>query len=56
MRRIYIRKNNRKITVKEAKRMINELDPSLRPEAKFETNPKEVAQIASAGNNYWRKS
>lgn len=56
MRRVYIRKNNRKITVNRAKELINELDPSLRSEAKFDTNPKEVAQIASASNNYWRKN
>ena len=56
MRRVYIRKNNRKISVGEARRLINELDPSLRSEAKFEVNPPEVAQIASARNNYWRKN
>jgi hypothetical protein len=56
MRRVYIRKNNRKISVSEARRLINELDPSLRSEAKFEVNPPEVAQIASARNNYWRKN
>jgi hypothetical protein len=55
MRRIYMKKNNKKITVNEAKRLINELDPSLRNEAKFPTNPKEVAQIAESQNNYWRK-
>lgn len=56
MRRIYMRKNNRKITVKRAKELIQELDPSLKKEAEFETNPSEVAQIASARNNYWRKN
>ena len=56
MRRVYIRKNNRKITVNRAKELINELDPSLRSEAKFETNPIEVAQIASSSNDYWRKN
>lgn len=55
MRRVYLKKNNRKISVARAKELIRELDPSLKKEAEFETNPAEVAQIASAKNNYWRK-
>ena len=54
MRKIYMRKNNRKISVNEAKRMINDLDPSERKDAKFEENDKRVAQIAGENNNYWR--
>ena len=44
MRRVYIRKNNKRISVKEAIRKINELDPSLRKEAKFPVNDKDVAK------------
>ena len=53
-RRTYLRKNNKKITVTEAIKKINELDPSLRKEAKIEKNAPEVAQIAKASNDYWR--
>ena len=56
MRRIYMRKDNKRISVAEAREKIRKLDPSLKKEAEFETNPREVAQIASAGNNYWRKN
>ena len=48
------RKNNKKITVTEARRRINELDPSLRKEAEIEKNAPEVAQIAKSSNDYWR--
>ncbi len=51
---IYLRKNNKRITVNQARKLILELDPKERKGAKFETNPKEVAQIASPSNNYWR--
>ena len=53
-RRTYLRKNNQKITVTEARRRINELDPSLRKEAEIEKNAPEVAQIAKSSNDYWR--
>lgn len=55
MRQTYLRKNNERISVGEARAKIMELDPSLRSEAKIPTNEPEVAQIASAKNNYWRK-
>ena len=55
MRQTYLRKNNKRISVSEARAKIMELDPSLRSEARIETNEPEVAQIASAKNNYWRK-
>jgi len=55
MRQTYLRKNNERISVGEARAKIAELDPSLRSEAKIPTNEPEVAQIASARNNYWRK-
>ena len=51
-RRTYLRKNNRKITVTEAIKKINELDPSLRKEARIVKNPKEVAMYpANMPNN-----
>ena len=56
MRRTYLRKNNERISVGEAREKIMELDPSLRSEAKIPVNEPEVAQISSARNNYWRKN
>ena len=53
MRKIYLRKNNTQISVNEARKMILDLDPKDRPKAKWEKNESEVAQIASASNNYW---
>jgi hypothetical protein len=53
-RRIYLRRNNKRITVNEARKMILELDPQDRDAAKWEQNEKEVAQIASESNNHWR--
>lgn len=50
---IYLKKGNKKIGVNEARRIINELEPSERENAKWEQNPQEVAQIASQSNNYW---
>jgi hypothetical protein len=51
-RRTYLRKNNKKITVTEAIKKINELDPSLRKEARIVKNPKEVAMYpADMPNN-----
>ena len=44
MRQTYLRKNNEKITVNEARRKINDLDPSLRGEARIAVNPTEVAK------------
>lgn len=55
MRQTYLRKNNERISVTEARQKIMELDPSLRSEAKIPVNEPEVAQISSARNNYWRK-
>jgi hypothetical protein len=51
-RRTYLKKNNKKITVTEAIKKINELDPSLRKEARIVKNPKEVAMYpANMPNN-----
>ena len=54
MRKIYMKKNNRKITVNKAREIINSLDPSDRAEARIGKNDKRVAQIAEQGNNYWK--
>lgn len=53
MRKIYLRKNNERIGVNEARKMILDLDPADRPQAKWQENESEVAQIASASNNFW---
>ena len=55
-RRTYLRKNNKKITVTEAIKKINELDPSLRKEARIVKNPKEVAMYPAdmPNNGYYR--
>ncbi len=55
-RKIYLRKNNKAIGVNEAKKLILELEPSERKDARWVQNPKEVAQIAGPSNNYWKAS
>ena len=52
-RRTYLKKNNKRITVAEARRKIAALDPSLKKEAQIETNVPEVAQIAQPKNDWW---
>ena len=54
MRKIYMRKNNKKITVTKARELINDLEPSERADARYESNDKRVAQIAGENNNFWR--
>jgi hypothetical protein len=56
MRRIYLKKNNKKITVGRARKIISALPQNKKKDARFEVNAPEVAQIASARNNYWRKN
>lgn len=53
MRKIYLRKNNKQIGVNEARKMILDLDPVDRPQAKWQENEIQVAQIASESNNFW---
>jgi hypothetical protein len=53
MRKIYLRKNNERISVNEARKMILDLDPADRPQARWQENEIEVAQIASESNNFW---
>lgn len=55
-RQIYLRRNNKKISVNEARRRILELEPSDRADVRLPNNPKEVAQIASPSNNFWKLS
>ena len=44
MRQTYLRRNNQKITVTEARNLINQLDPELRAEARIVQNDPEVAK------------
>jgi hypothetical protein len=53
LRKIYLRRNNKSISVSEAIRIINDLDPSDRAGARLPQNPSEVAQVAESKNNYW---
>lgn len=53
-RQIYMRKDNKKISVNEARRKILELEPSDRADVRLPNNPKEVAQIADDSNNHWK--
>lgn len=54
-RKIYLRRNNKAVkSVNEARRMILDLEPEDRKNAKWVQNEREVAEVASAGNNYWR--
>lgn len=55
-RQIYLRRNNKKISVNEARRRILDLEPSDRADVRLPNNPKEVAQIASPSNNFWKLS
>jgi hypothetical protein len=53
-RQIYLRRNNKKISVNEARRRILEIEPSDRADFRLPVNDKEVAQVASASNNFWK--
>ena len=52
VRQTYLRKNNKRIGVAEAQRMITALDPSLRSEARIERNPTEVAMAPRDMQDY----
>jgi hypothetical protein len=54
MRQIYYRKTETKVSVNDARRIIKQLLPNMRSEFEFPTNPKEVAEIASEYNDFWR--
>ena len=55
-RRTYLRKNNERITVEEARRRIAKLDPSMKKEAEIVTNVPEVAQVAKPSNDWWSEN
>lgn len=56
-RNIYLkRKNNKEVTVFEALKYIGSLDKASQRLAKLPQNPKEVSQVASEDNNYWKLS
>lgn len=50
---IFLKKGNKRISVNQAKKMILELEPSERKDAKWKENDKKVAQPAQKSNNYW---
>ena len=52
---ILLKKDNGIISTTDAVKMILELDPSQRKDAKWDANAKEVAQVASPFNNWWSK-
>ena len=52
VRQTYLRKNNKRISVNEARAMITALDPSLRSEARIERNPTEVAMAPRDMQDY----
>jgi hypothetical protein len=54
MRKIYLKRNNKTISVNDAKKMINELDPSERAGARLQENNPLVAQPAQASNNFFK--
>ena len=54
MRKIYLKKGNNSISVNEARKLINQLDPSERKDAKWTENEKIVAQPAQESNNYFK--
>jgi hypothetical protein len=45
MRKIYLRRNNKSISVNDARRMILELDPNERSEAQWQENDPKVAKL-----------
>jgi hypothetical protein len=51
---IYLKKDNNFISVNKARKLILELDPGDRDEARWEQNDPRVSQSASASNNYWK--
>ncbi len=53
-REIYLKKNQDKISVNQARKMILALDPKDRKKAQWEQNDKKVAQVADESNNFWR--
>jgi hypothetical protein len=54
LRKIYLRKNNKSISVNQARKMILDLEPDKRKDAMWEENNPLVAQPAQASNNFFR--
>lgn len=54
MRKIYLRKGNNSISVNQAKKMILDLEPKDRKNAKWQENDKLVAQPAQESNNFFK--
>lgn len=53
-RRIFLKENNNKISVNQARKMILALEPKDRAAATWDKNDKRVAQIADSSNNHWK--
>ncbi|MFS4469110.1 hypothetical protein [Maribacter sp. 2210JD10-5] len=53
-RRVYLKTNNKIISVNEAQKMILDLEPKQRDSVRLPKNEKEVAQSASPSNNHWK--
>ena len=51
---IYLKKGNKQIGVNQARKLINELEPSKRKDAKWDQNDPKVSQSASPSNNHWK--
>lgn len=51
---IYLKKDNDYISVNQARKLILQLEPEDREDARWQKNDPKVAQSASASNNYWR--
>ena len=51
---IYLRKNNEKVSVYQARKMITALEPEERNAARWKENDKRVAQVATEENNFWK--
>lgn len=50
---IFLKKDNKKISVNEAKKLVLQLDPEDRKDERLEKNDPKVAQSASSSNNWW---
>ena len=50
---IYLKKDNKNISVSQARKIILALEPDERAEARWEQNEKEVAKVAEPKNNWW---
>lgn len=50
---IFLKKGNKKISVNEARKLILQLEPEDRADAKWEQNDPRVAQAANPFNNWW---